>query len=227
MSGVEALTALQIVPSIVSIIHGLQQTYKAAKQSQGLHAAFQKVYENTSLVLEILAKIEDVEKSQETPNRTMIRPAEPGSSGVKPNIVPILSRCETDAKELQDIFQKVIPEADAKWLERYRKALQSTGPSKRRRVEELMRDILVKLQLLHEYTFYENTIRMDKLSAAIEDLGSLPNSLSDEDSRYIHSGSGAQHNNASTGTQYINSQYGGSNNKMFNAHTMSFGSGQI
>ena len=133
--------------------------------------------------------------------------------------------CETNAQKLQTIFEKVIPDDDANWLERYKKAAQAVSPHKKRKVEDLMREMLEKLQLLHSNQFFkaEAEKRSEDLEGAIQQLSILPPSLPDEEGQYSHSGSGSIYINPGSGTQRVYSVSGGSGNKQYNAETQNFG----
>jgi hypothetical protein len=61
----------------------------------------------------------------------------------------LILACEENAKKLQEIFQKVVEDDDTSWVERYKKATQAVMPGKKRKVEDLMKEILEKLHLLH------------------------------------------------------------------------------
>ncbi|MCJ1469556.1 hypothetical protein MMC07_008190 [Pseudocyphellaria aurata] len=65
----------------------------------------------------------------------------------------IMAACEDNAAKSKAIFKKVVPQEKARWLERYRKAVQAVMPNKKLKVEDLMKDVLEKLQLLHTNHF--------------------------------------------------------------------------
>jgi hypothetical protein len=123
--------------------------------------------------------------------------------------------CEENAKRLQEIFQKVVPDEDASWAERYKKAAHAVMPGKKRKVEDLMKEVLEKLQLLHTSRFFKseneqkNEKKSKELEAAISQLSELPSSL-----MFINPGDGTQHNY---------SQSGGSENKQYIGQTQNFG----
>lgn len=222
MSGFEVAPILGIISSIVSIVDGVRQTYEAAGSAQGLPEAFRKVYGKLPLMLEILDTTKDIEESQGDSSTAMIRPTDASSSEAKSNVESVLRECEAYARALKRIFERVIPAADANRLERYRKAVHSAAPGMKQRVEDLATEMMLRLELLSHDRTNKNAIQLEKLRAAIEELELVPSSLPDENDRYNQSGAGVQHN-ASTGTQYTNSQVGGENNRMFNGCT--FGSG--
>jgi hypothetical protein len=121
----------------------------------------------------------------------------------------LILACQENAKGLQEIFQKVVPEDCAICVERYKKAARAVSPGKKRKVEDLMEEILEKLQLLHTGRLFKseneqkNERKSKELEAAINQLLELPPSLSENEGRYSHHGSGAMSINPDLGTQHI------------------------
>jgi hypothetical protein len=135
-----------------------------------------------------------------------------------------MSACHQRAEALGEIFSKVLPVADAGWLERYKKAARSLKPGRENQVEDLMADILEQLQMLHTSRFFKSELekRAVDIEAAIDKLSELGPSLPDDDGRFVHTGSGAQNVNTGRGVQnnYVQS---GNNSKQYNGHIMNFG----
>lgn len=140
----------------------------------------------------------------------------------------MITACQENAKQLQEIFQKVVPDDDASWVERYKKAAHAVMPGKKRKVEDLMKEILEKLLLLHTSRCFkgENEQKNEKkpkeLETAISQLSKLPSSLPEDEGRYIHHGSGAMFINPGLGTQQNYNQSGGSSNTQYNGQTQNF-----
>jgi hypothetical protein len=230
MSGAEVITVLGLISSVIAIIETSRDLYDAASSAQGLHEAFRAVSQNIPLVLNILR---DCKKAQEqisrdyslTTDADRKRDIEESSKAIE----PLILACEDNAKRLQEIFQKVVPDEDASWAERYKKAAHAVMPGKKRKVEDLMKEILEKLQLLHTSRFFKseneqkNEKKSKELEAAISQLSELPSSLPENEGQYSHHGSGGMFINPGLGTQQIYSMSGGSNNKQYNAQTQSFG----
>jgi len=221
MSGTEANLVLGLISSVIAIIEASQKTYEAARNAQGLHEAFRKVAANIPLVLDTLREAERVQetavKHLETKDATQQQAIAKTSIAVK----PVIEACKQNAQALQKIFEAVLPSDGASWLERYRKALKTVLPGKERKVEELMEEILEKLQLLHTNGFFKASAKMDELKAALEDLASVSPSLPDEDGTgYMHSGSGSLNVNTGTGVQKNFTQSGGSG-QMINTDSIS------
>ncbi|KAI7303801.1 hypothetical protein KC315_g15465 [Hortaea werneckii] len=131
--------------------------------------------------------------------------------------------------ELQQIFQKVVPGDGASRVERYKKAARAVLPRKKRKVEDLMKDILKKLQLLHTSRFFKsknertNEDRSKELDTTIIQLSELSPSLPDNESQYNHYGSSGMFIHPGNGTQNNYNQSGGSGNKQYNAGTLNIG----
>jgi hypothetical protein len=107
--------------SVIAIFETSRDLYDAASSVEGLHEAFRAVSQNVPLVLNILR---DCKKVQEQIDRDYSiitdadrkREIEETSKAVE----PLIKACQENAKRLQEIFQKVVPEDDASWIERYK-----------------------------------------------------------------------------------------------------------
>ena len=230
MSGAEVITVLGLISSVITIIETSRDLFDAASSADGLHEAFRAVSQNIPLVLNILR---DCKRTQEqidqnyiqSPDADLKRDIEESNKAVK----PLLSACKENVKRLQGIFEKVIPEDDASWVERYKKAAHAVMPGKKHKVEDLMKDILEKLQLLHTSWFFKsenegkNEKKSKELETAISQLSELSSSLPEEEGRYSHQGSGAMFINPGLGTQQNYNQSGGTNNTQYNGQTQNFG----
>jgi hypothetical protein len=216
--------------SVIAIFETSRDLYDAASSVEGLHEAFRAVSQNVPLVLNILR---DCKKVQEQIDRDYSiitdadrkREIEETSKAVE----PLIKACQENAKRLQEIFQKVVPEDDASWIERYKKAASAVMPGKKRKVEDLMKEILEKLQLLHTSRFFKseneqkNEKKSKELESAISQLSELPSSLPENEGQYNHYGPGGMFINPGDGTQHNYSQSGGSGNKQYIGQTQYFG----
>lgn len=215
MSGAEAIAVLGVISSALTIIEASKNVYESAKSASGLHEAFRKVAENIPLVSDTLRQAKRVfEAPSDTSTANAVEQAAKDAG-------PVITTCEENVRQLRDIFERVVPGDDAGRRERYIKALQSAMPGKKKRVEELMKEILEKLQLLQTNQYFKDTARSQKLEQALEELAQVPSSLPVEESGYTHSGSGSMNINPGSGTQYNYSQSGESN-RQFNAQTQHF-----
>lgn len=214
---------LGIISSTITIITASRQVFDAAKDAQGLHEAFKRVSENMPLVLDTLHDAKQVQLRS-------ITEFEGSSDGAKRDAIensakaikPAMATCEENVRKLQKMFEEVVPGDESTRMQRYWKAVQTATPGKKRRVEELMKEILEKLQILHIIRFFKDSTKSQRLANALEGINQVPSSLSDEDGRYSHFGSGSLNVNTSTGVQR-NYTYGGGSGKMFNAETQHFG----
>ncbi|KAI6908016.1 hypothetical protein KC318_g4546 [Hortaea werneckii] len=230
MSGAEVITVLGLISSVITIIEASRDVFDAASSADGLHEAFRTVSQNVPLVLNILRDCkraqEQVEKDyNETCDEDLKRNIEESSKDVE----PLIQACQERARQLQEIFQKVIPGENANWVERYRKAVRALGPGKKRKVEDLMKDILEKLQLLHTSRFFKSgnekktEDRSEELETAVAQLSELSSSLPENEGQYNHYGAGGMFIHPGEGTQHNYSQSGGSGNRQYNAGTLNIG----
>lgn len=222
MSGVEAVTLVGLISSVITIIETSRNLYDAATSAKGLHEAFRAISTNIPLVLNILRDCRRIQAQADRDYNTTTdaahrRALQESAEAVK----PIMVACEDNARKLNEIFEKVVPGDQASRFDRYRKAVQAVMPDKKRKVEDLMKDILEKLQLLQSKQLFRDATRerSEELQEAIQQLSDLPPSLPEGNSQYSHSGSGSMNINTSSGTQRIYSQSGGSNNRQYNADT--------
>jgi hypothetical protein len=94
-------------------------------------------------------------------------------------------------------------------------------PWKKYKVEDLMKEILKKLQLLYTSWFFKseneqkNERMLKELETAINQLSELPSSLPEDEGRYSHYRSGAMFINPGLGTQHNYSQSGTSNSHQY------------
>ncbi|KAI6804177.1 hypothetical protein KC327_g16668 [Hortaea werneckii] len=230
MSGAEVITVLGLISSVITIIETSRDVFDAAASADGLHEAFRAVSQNIPLVLNILRDCRRAQEQVEedyslTDDEDLKRDIEESNKAVK----PLIQACQDDAKQLQQIFQKVIPEDGPSWVERYKKAARAVLPGKKRKVEDLMKDILEKLQLLHTSRFFKsengrtNGDRSKELDTAITQLSELSPSLPENESQYNHHGSGGLFVHPGSGTQHNYNQSGGYGNKQYNAGTLNIG----
>ncbi|KAI7471211.1 hypothetical protein KC351_g12239 [Hortaea werneckii] len=186
--------------------------------------------ENIPLVLNILRDCRRAQEQVEedyslTVDEDLKRDIEESNKAIK----SLIQACQDDAKQLQQIFQKVVPEDDASRVERYKKAVRAVLPGKKRKVEDLMKDILEKLQLLYTSRFFKsenertNEARSKELDTAIIQLSELSPSLPENEGQYNHYGSGGMFIHPGNGTQNNYSQSGGCGNKQYNAGTLNIG----
>jgi len=213
MSGPEAAAlVLGIISSVIAIVDGAMQVYNAAGNAQGLPEAFQEVAGRLPIVENILRSAHQQIKDGTVDNEAC------------KGMIHIAEACQSKAKRLEVIFEKVLPEEDASRMERYLKAVRTLG--KGNRVELLMKGMLEDVQLLADSHSMRavTTEQAEQIVQALSDVSALPPSLDDRmlqegSYSFINQGSGSQTNYQSHGPQYINPGSG----KMYNAENMHFG----
>lgn len=224
MSGAEVGLVLGLISSIIAVLTASKQVYEAANNTKGFHEAFQKVAQKVPLVLGTLEAIEQAQEQLKSEWQTSNDEAKKASiEQTAKEIEPVFETCEANARALRDIFEKVVPGDEDTRVERYRKALKTVLPGKKRKVEGLMQEILEKLQLLHTYHFFKAAVDVSKIDAGIQDLRTVKSSLPDqEDGKYVNSGSGPQNIHSGSGKQFNNTISGGENNSQHIADSQTF-----
>ena len=205
MAGVEAIAILGIISSVVSIIDGTKKVYDAASNTTGLPEAFRVVAARLPLVHDILESAKQQIKEGDT--------YKVSHKALK----DVVEGCQSKARKLEKLFQKVIPADDSSTAERYLLAVKTMG--KGNRVESLMREMLEDLQLLaikHGMVSKTDT-REKELVKAIEELAALQTSFIATHSgpAALSQAQGNQFNNPGSGhnnqTQSMSSGYDGKN----------------
>jgi Sec-independent protein translocase protein TatA len=224
MSGAEVGLVLGIISSVIAVFTASQKLFDAAKDTKGLHEAFRKVAENVPLVLGTLRAAEEVQKKMEAEWQSSDNSANKQAiETTSKEIEPVFETCEANARALRDIFEKVVPGNEANRVERYRKALKTVLPGKKRKVEGLMQEILEKLQLLHTHHYFNTAVDVSKIGAGIEELRTVESSDPDEsDAKYVNSGSGPQNIHSGSGKQFNNTISGGTGNSQHIADSQTF-----
>lgn len=133
MSGIEAAgLALGIISAIISIIDATHQVYEAVKDEAGLPTNFKRSATKLPLISKLLEDAERYVKAADEATRAAF--------------TPTLEDCKSQAIQLQELFNKVMPEVGKSRWNRYVKAARTIG--KGDRVENLVEGILDDLQLL-------------------------------------------------------------------------------
>ncbi|KAL2046029.1 hypothetical protein N7G274_001476 [Stereocaulon virgatum] len=200
MTGIgEAGLVLGLISSIVTIIDTTTQVYLAIEDETGLPKNFKKAAAKLPLISKLLEDAETyVSKSADKTIEAAFRPT--------------IEDCKTQATELQQLFEKVIPKGGSRW-DRYVKAARTIG--KGGRVETLIQRILDDLQLMtSKFPEVTTSRKKEKLVEAIEEVSKMEPSLTDDFDQmptYAYYGSGPQNINASNGTQNNNTGAGNQN----------------
>ncbi|OQO14029.1 hypothetical protein B0A48_00904 [Cryoendolithus antarcticus] len=222
MSGAEVVVVLGVISSIIATLDGLKKVWDAAHNAKGLYEAFRKVAENIPLVLSTLKKVQQALKldSMNSTDTTHQEIIDHSADDIK----PVFETCQVNAKALREIFGEVVPADEDSRMERYKKVLSTVSPGKKRKVEELMKEILEKLQLLHTHQFFKQVVGQTGLEDAIKELDAVEPSLpDDEGGKYVNTGSGPQNIHEGSGEQYNNTISGGERNVQYVAKSQTFG----
>jgi hypothetical protein len=223
MSGAEVALVLGIISSVIAIIDGSQKWYDAAKDAKGLHEAFRKVAENVPLVLDTLRAAEKAQKQVQDTWQNFDDTQKEGFEKSAEAIKPVFQTCKVNAKALRDIFEEVMPGDEAGRLKRYTMALKAIFPDKQRKVENLMKEILEKLQLLHTHHYFNTAVDVSRIGAGIEELRTVESSDPDEsNAKHVNSGSGPQNIQSGSGKQFNNTISGGTGNSQHIADSQNF-----
>jgi hypothetical protein len=175
MSGAEPMAVLGAISSVIAIIETSKEVYDAAKNAKGLHESFRKTSDNVSIILSTLYQAKLVqeqavrahEESEDVEQKLEI---EQESRAVE----PIMNLCKTNAEVLSNIFATVAPNKDISRIRRYANAIENSMPSKKRKVQSLMRETMEGLQLLHTYHSFSTMTTTKQLQAATKQLSTNP-----------------------------------------------------
>ena len=139
--------------------------------------------ETIPLVLDTLRDAKQIQLRAITEFEASLDPAERDAMEESAKAIkPVLTTCKENVGKLQKIFEEVVPGSESTRTQRYWKALQTLKPGKSRRAEDLMKEVLEKLQLLHVNRFFKDGITSQKLDEALDDITKVPSSLPDENS---------------------------------------------
>jgi hypothetical protein len=187
MSGAEAIAILGVISSIISIIDGTKQVYDATTSTEGLPEAFREVAGRLPIITSILGAAEQRIKEGNV--------TEDLYTGIK----QVIKACQDKAKNLEDLFRKVIPGDNASRRRRYLSAVRTLG--KGNEVERLMKGMLEDVQLLAcEHNMKIATkAQLEQVAKAISEVSDNPPSVPEngfQEPRLManYSGSGAQYN---------------------------------
>jgi N-terminal domain on NACHT_NTPase and P-loop NTPases len=115
VAGAEAVLALGVISSVITIIDCTKQVYDVAKEAKGLPEAFRNVANRLPTILSILKSVQ-----QEINDGTVDETACEGME-------PLIEACRNRAKILDDLFKRVLPADDASRPETYFKAVKTLG----------------------------------------------------------------------------------------------------
>jgi len=206
MSGIgEASLVLGLISSIIATYKAAHEVYKTAGDVSGLPRKFRLAAEQVPLVLHALSLAEQNIKAKKV-----------GQDALQ-SAVPVLERCKESATSVKNIFDKTIPNKDASWTERSKKAVGIKFKSDE--VKGYMEEIATNITLLAQNQVFQDAAVLKDIEEAIEQLGTV----ADEEDRpqFIHSGAGAI--NAHTGTGTMKNYNNSGSGSQYNAGNQNFG----
>ena len=165
MSGAEASLVIGLISGIIAIIDAMEKVCDAAKDQQGLPAAFREVAQRLPLVRSILVK------ANARAERGQID--DEASKAAK----SILETCKGKVDKLGGIFQKVVPQEGSSRHDRIYKAVRTLG--KGGEVEALMEGVLVDLNLLSIQCGIQTGDHVANLKEAMDAISTLALSVPD------------------------------------------------
>jgi hypothetical protein len=187
MSGAEPLAILGAISAIIALFETSKRVYDAAKDARGPHESFRKASDNVAIILSTLYQARLVQEQtvkayESSPSSTSNATAQKQHIESESRaIAPIMNLCKTNAEALSEIFTGIfVQQEKASRMRRYASALGNSMPSKKRRVQTLMRETMEGLQLLHTYHSFSAMKTMGQLQAATRSLPvSTSSSVSD------------------------------------------------
>jgi alkaline phosphatase len=210
MSGAEVPLVVGLISGIISIVDATKKVYDAVKDKDRLPVAFREVAIRLPIVYDTLeATGKYIEKH-------------PADGCLIENLI---KSCDTRAKLLRDIFEKVAAPEKGKdsRADRYLKAVRVMG--KGARVESLVKGILEDLQLLvgNHLVHVTSDEQNQALAASIKDVSDIEPSIPDEalsetSNSFYQSGGGNMFNTFGGKNQYY---LGGGN--QFQGQNLYFG----
>lgn len=130
------------------------QALRSRRDSDVRRKVLRRLKDALPLILDILRDIETVQRSscEIVASDAIRREVAQSSIGAA---TTVLLRCKEGAETLHRLVEEAVLLPRASRLARYAKVAQSVRPGKRQNVEDLVKDILTKLQLPHASHFFK------------------------------------------------------------------------
>jgi hypothetical protein len=192
MSGAEAMAALGVISSCITLVDTSKKLLDAARDQRGLPEAFRMVREELPMMTQTLLKAKSRSKAVGKDDWEAVK--------------PVLERCEQQLQDLERILKDVMTSETDGHLERYKKLVKTSF--KGHKVETMAQWIFEQLLKLQSNHVFANVATTSDLKAAIAKLEEIPPSVDDEDGRYVHMGAGSI-NVANDLAQQTNHNYSG------------------
>jgi hypothetical protein len=203
MSGAEFGLVLGIISSTIAIWEACDTIWDTAQNARGLPAKLRTSAEQIPLVIHVL--------NLAGQNINAKQVDEEGRKAA----LPILERCQENAKLVKELFEKCLLSKDASKAERLKKAVGIQLKSSS--VKEKMDTVLGDLNLLAQQTLLEDHEAMSDIKNAVEQLANAEHE--DDGAQFAHYGSGDQFGSSGSSTQknYVSK---GKDAQMNNADTI-------
>lgn len=195
MSGAEAITAIQLIGACLDIADTIIDIKHAVHDAHGLPAK----------LLELLNKLPAIQDLLESAQKSFEEGRIAGDASASAQ--PILEHCKAALADLRDIFKKACPTDRGNRTKRIWSGVKTVFFGRDSQVQRLLVAIQDDLRLLEQKEIY---VIGDKLDA----LQQVTEALSDEDSKYTHTGAGNIF--ANEGGSPTNNVVGGSHNRQVN-----------
>lgn len=205
-SGLEVIGGIS---AVISLLDASIKVYDSARNDLKLPETFEIIRRRLPVILDTLETCKNHMEAKENSIPEDVCEA----------LDNTLDSCDKKARNLREMFEKIMPGQSDTWRKRYLKALRSLG--KGNKVENLMVGLAEDVQLIvnHDAVRSANQQQNVGLEDIITEMESVISSVPDEESSTMSfsSGGGAQtnnvnrgsgqqiNNNGSVGTQYFNS----------------------
>lgn len=196
MSGVEAITAIQLTDACIGITKTIIDIGRAAHDAQGLPPKLRDLFEKLPAIEDLLeSALENCEEgrvTEDASNSTQL----------------ILKQCKEALAELRDIFRKACPKDGEDRTKRLWRGAKTVFFGRDSQVQKLLVTIQDNLRILEQKEMYIIGDKLDALQQATEGLANH------DDGKYTHTGAG--NIIANEGGSPQNYVVGGTNNRQVN-----------
>jgi hypothetical protein len=190
MSGVEAITLVQLVDACIGITHAIITIAQAARNDNGLPKKLAKLFEELPAVYDIFEKAKQRNGTIEDETHRSAK--------------PVLKQCKEDLEALKALFEKICPLDGSSRFKRVWSGAKAEVIGRNTKLLSLWEAIQGHLEILEKKEIFEIGDTLDGFKKAMESLAE------EEGSRYTNNGTGPQIINEGEGNQYI--QGGGTGN---------------
>ncbi|PIB03175.1 Alpha-latrotoxin-Lh1a [Cercospora beticola] len=196
MSGVEAITIVQLIGACIDITKAVNDIGRAAKDAKGLPPKLKELFERLPAIIDLLNSARERAEKDEI------------SEESKESIKPVLAHCKESLDALRILFWKACPEDGDNYGKRLWKGTKTVFLGRDSRLQKHMSDIMENLNLLELKGIFSIDNKLDDLTETVQILAEEDTTV-----RNAHSGSGNLNVHEGPGNQY---NIGGGSNNTFN-----------